>query len=213
MCFAPHKRALFRHVNFQKCSKPVSSLHFWLGNVLRATTACTFSTSQLPKVVLRWCALYILTWNVLRATTACSVSTSQLLSGSSMVCFVHLTSKRASCHKACNFFISYLAWWLRTRRFSTPTFWPSGATSHQKNKVFREFSTFSRTCIFFLSNFSSLIFLLLFSSLTLPICFSFVDIVGGLISKLPSNIPCTLLVFWINFIPMVGTSPTPKNVF
>ena len=34
---------------------------FWLGNVLRATTACTFSTSQLPKVVRQWCALYILT--------------------------------------------------------------------------------------------------------------------------------------------------------
>ena len=29
--------------------------------MLRATTACTFSTSQLPKVVLSWCALYILT--------------------------------------------------------------------------------------------------------------------------------------------------------
>ena len=29
---------------------------------LRATTACTFSTSQLPKVVRTWCALYILTW-------------------------------------------------------------------------------------------------------------------------------------------------------
>ena len=30
--------------------------------MLRATTACTFSTSQLPKVVREWCALYILTW-------------------------------------------------------------------------------------------------------------------------------------------------------
>ena len=29
---------------------------------VRATTACTFSTSQLPKVVRSWCALYILTW-------------------------------------------------------------------------------------------------------------------------------------------------------
>ena len=33
---------------------------FSLRNVLRATTACTFSTSQLPKVVRTWCALYIL---------------------------------------------------------------------------------------------------------------------------------------------------------
>ena len=33
---------------------------FWLRNVLRATTTCTFSTSQLPKVVGTWCVLYIL---------------------------------------------------------------------------------------------------------------------------------------------------------
>ena len=51
MCFAPQRRALFGHLNFQKCSEPVSLLHFWLRNVLCATTACTFSTSQLPKVV------------------------------------------------------------------------------------------------------------------------------------------------------------------
>ena len=30
--------------------------------MLRATTACTFSTSQLPTVVWAWCVLYILTW-------------------------------------------------------------------------------------------------------------------------------------------------------
>ena len=34
---------------------------FWLGNLLRTTTACTFSTSQLPKVLRTWCVLYILT--------------------------------------------------------------------------------------------------------------------------------------------------------
>ena len=44
-----------------KVLRPLSFLHFWLRNVLRATTACTFSTSQLPKVVRTWCALYILT--------------------------------------------------------------------------------------------------------------------------------------------------------
>ena len=51
MCFAQQQRALFRHLNFQKWSETVSSLHFWLRNVLRATTACTFSISQLPRVV------------------------------------------------------------------------------------------------------------------------------------------------------------------
>ena len=51
MCFAPQRRALFRHLNFQKWSDIGVFCTFWLGNVLRATTACTFSTSQLPKVV------------------------------------------------------------------------------------------------------------------------------------------------------------------
>ena len=44
MCFAPQRRALFRHLNFQKWSEPGVLCTFWLGNVLRATTACTFST-------------------------------------------------------------------------------------------------------------------------------------------------------------------------
>ena len=48
MCFAPQPRALFEHLNFQKWSEHVVLSTFWLGNVLRATTACTFSTSQLP---------------------------------------------------------------------------------------------------------------------------------------------------------------------
>ena len=43
MCFAPQRRALFRHLNFQKWSAPLVFCPFWLGNVLRATTACTFS--------------------------------------------------------------------------------------------------------------------------------------------------------------------------
>ena len=50
MCFAPQRRALFRHPNRQKWREHVVFCTFWLGNVLRATTACTFSTSQLPKV-------------------------------------------------------------------------------------------------------------------------------------------------------------------
>ena len=49
MCFAPQRRALFRHLNFQKWSDTEVLCTFWLRHVLRATTACTFSTSQLPK--------------------------------------------------------------------------------------------------------------------------------------------------------------------
>ena len=61
MCFAPQRRALFRHLNFQKWSEPGVLCTFWLRNVLRATTACTFLTSQLPKVVRTWCMLYFFT--------------------------------------------------------------------------------------------------------------------------------------------------------
>ena len=48
MCFAPQRRALFRHLNFQKWSGAEVLCTFWLGNVLRATTACTFSSLIWP---------------------------------------------------------------------------------------------------------------------------------------------------------------------
>ena len=158
MCFAPQRRALFRHLNVEKCSVPVSFLHFWLRNVLRTTTACTFSTSQLLKVLRSWGAIYILTW------------------------------KCASRHNGMQFFISHLASWLRlrTRRFSESTFRPSGATNHWKNTVNRDFPTFSLAWIFFLLRLS-LSSSLLFSDSS-HLCFSSVHIVGSLTSKLPSTI-------------------------
>ena len=42
MCFAPQRRALFRHRNFQKWSEREVLLAFSLANVLLATTACNF---------------------------------------------------------------------------------------------------------------------------------------------------------------------------
>ena len=76
MCFAPQRRSLFRHVNFQKRSEHEVVLAFSLANVLRATTACTFSTCQLSKMLREWCALYVLTWKCAsrRATTSCNFS-------------------------------------------------------------------------------------------------------------------------------------------
>ena len=46
--FAQWRRALFRHLNFQKWSDHVVLCAFWLGNVLRATTACNFSSLIWP---------------------------------------------------------------------------------------------------------------------------------------------------------------------
>ena len=48
MCFAPQRRALSRHINFQKWSDTEVLCAFWLGNVLRAATACTFSSLIWP---------------------------------------------------------------------------------------------------------------------------------------------------------------------
>ena len=70
------------------------------------------------------------------------------------------TWKCASRHNGVHFFISHLASCLRTRRFSEPTFRPSGATNHWKNTVNRDFPTFSRICTFFLLIFSLLTLLI-----------------------------------------------------
>ena len=238
MCFAPQRRALFPHLTFQKWSGVGVFCALWLRNVLRATTACAFSTSQLPKVVRSWFVLYILTskcasrhnrvhffhistsksgpelvcfvhfdfemrfapqrralfphlnfqkwsgvgvfctfwfWNVLRATTACTFSTSQL-------------HKRASRHNGVQFLISHLPNGLRTRRFSEPTFRPSGATNHWM--CFATFLPFRAPGYSF---FWDLLFVDLLSSSLLfsdssHLCFSFVHVVGSLTSKLPSII-------------------------
>ena len=90
-------------------------------------------------MVRAWCVLYILTW------------------------------KCASRHNGVQLFISHLASWLRTRRFSEPTFRLSGATNHWKNTVFRDFPTFSRICIFFLLTLSLLLFSLLIFLFSLPL--------------------------------------------
>ena len=81
------------------------------------------------------------------------ISTSK--SGPELVCFVHFDLEMCLAPQL-QFFISHLARWLRTRRFSEPTFRPSGASNHWKNTVFRGFPTFSRTCIFFLLSLSLL---------------------------------------------------------
>ena len=150
MCFGPQQRALFRRLNFQKCSEREVLFAFSLARVLLATTACTFSTSQLPKVVRSWCVLYILTW------------------------------KCASRHNGVQFVISLLARWLCTRRFSEPTFRPSRGTIHWKNSVSRLSYLFAHLHLLSSDSFSSLI--------SSHLCFSSVHIVGSLTSKLPSII-------------------------
>ena len=129
-----------RHLNFQKWSDAGVFCTFWLRNVLRATTACTFSTSQLPKAVRTW--------------------------GFSSF----FTYKGAWRHNGVQFFISHLARWLRTRRFSEPTFDPPEPQVIGKTLCFATFLPFraSASSFFWLFLFSDLLSSTLLFSLSLP---------------------------------------------
>ena len=61
MCFAPQPRAIFEHRNFQNGSDNEVFCAFWLANVLRATAAWHFWTSELPKWLRQWGVLRIFT--------------------------------------------------------------------------------------------------------------------------------------------------------
>ena len=141
-CASRHNGVHFFDIATSKSGPRMVCCTFWLGNVLRATTACTFLTSQLPKVVRSWGVLYILTW------------------------------KCASRHYGVQRFIFFhLTTWLRTRRSSEPTFRPSGATNHWRNTMLCDFPTFSRTWIIFLLRLSLFSSSLLFSDSS-HLCFS-----------------------------------------
>ena len=142
----------------QRRLKTHSFWHFWLPNVLRATTAGTFWASHLPKVVRTWCAFYILT--------------SKCASRHSDVHFFDITTCKSGpmvrnwsvfdtadlekvlrAMTACTF--SSLIWpagsapaALASLLFDPPKPLISGKT--QWIATFHDFPTFSCTCIFFL---------------------------------------------------------------
>ena len=163
MCFSPQRRAIFLHRNCKKCSEHAVLCTFSLENVLLATAACNFWTSELQKVQRRaifghrnfqkWSEADVFCTfsleNVFLATAACNFSTSQL---QKVVRTWHVlyifTWKCASHHSGVQFLISPLTTWLRTRRFNEPTFRLTRHTNHWKNTAFREFSNIWRGCIF-----------------------------------------------------------------
>ena len=85
-------------------------------------------------------------------------------------CFVHLTCKCASRHNGVQFFISHLASWLRTRRFSEPTFRPSEPQISGKTQRFATFLPFLASASSSSYSFSST---LLSSNLSLLSCSAF----------------------------------------
>ena len=113
-----------RDLSAQKWSVHGVFCAFWLRNVLRTTTACTFRHLNEHEV---FCTCWLR--NVLRATMVCTFLTSQLPKVvRTWGVFSFLTCKCASCHSGVQFFISHLPRCLRTRGFSEPTFRPSGAS-------------------------------------------------------------------------------------
>ena len=178
MRFAPQRRALFRHLNFQKWSGAGVLCTFWLRNVLRAT-ACTFSTSQLPKVVRKWCVLYILTSTCASRHSVHFFDISTSKSGPNLVCFVHFDFEM--CFAPQRRAIFHLIWPAGSvpATLASLLFDPPEPQIIGRNMVFRDITTFSGTWIFFLLRLclfwssSSLLF-----SDSSHLCFSFVHIVG-----------------------------------
>ena len=180
-----------RHLNPQKCSEPHSFFHFWLRNVLRATTACTSSTSQLPKVVQTWCVLYILTSKCASRQNGVhifDIATSKSAPNPSVSCTFDL-EMCFSATTACNF--SSLIWpagsapaALASLLFDLPE--PQIIGKTQCFATFLPFrapgSSFFRDFLFFDLLSSSLLF-----SGSSHLCSSSVHIVGSLTSKLPST--------------------------
>ena len=105
MCFSPQRRAIFRHQNFKKWSKHAVFCTFLLQNVLFATAACNFSTSELQKVVQTCGVLTFSLPNVLFATAACNFSTSELQKVVQTCGVLYMfTSKCAFRHSGVQFF-------------------------------------------------------------------------------------------------------------
>ena len=185
------------HLNVRKCPEPGVFCTYWLGNVLRATTACTFLTSQLLKKLRSWDVLYILTSKCF-ATMACTFSTSELRKVVRRWCVLCvLTSKCASRHNGVQF--SSLIW----PDGSAPAALASLLFDPPEPQIIEKtwFATFlpfraPASSFFWLSLLWSYFFFssLLFSDSS-HLCFSSVHIVGGLTSKHPSIIISCLLQY------------------
>ena len=181
-CFAPQRHALFRNLTFQKCSECQMFCTFWLRNVLRTTTACTFVTSQLPKVLRMWGVFSFFTYKCASHHNglhffdiAASKSAPKLKSFVHLeldMCFapqrraiVHLSSGQLAPHPP-----------LQRTYFLTPR----SRKSLEKHSVSRLSYLFARLDLLSSETFSFLIFFssLLFSSLTLPISAFYLSILS-----------------------------------
>ena len=131
---------------------------FSLRNVLRATTVLHFfniSSSKNALALMCFVRFYFGMCFAPQRRALFQHLIFQKCSGAGVFCTFLLRSVLRA-RAACNDSSSHLTRRLRTHCFSEPTFRPSRAPNHWKNTVFRDFSTFSCTVIFFLLTLSLL---------------------------------------------------------
>ena len=137
MCISPQRRAIFRHLNFKKCSETDVFCTFSLPNVPFATGACICSRSELTKVVQTRHVLYIFTSECTfrhRGVHFSNIRTYK--SGPNTSCFVHFdfrmcfSPQRRAIFRHLNFkkwseTVSFLAFSLQKVLFATAAcnFW------------------------------------------------------------------------------------------
>ena len=170
MCFAPQRRALFRHLKFQKVVRTWCVLYILTWKCVSRHKGVHFfdiSTAKSRPTMVCFVHFDLEMCFAPHGVHFFDIATSK--SGPTLRCFVHFDFEMCFAPQRRAIFITHLASWLRTRRFSEPTFRPSGATNHRKNTVFRDFPTFSRICIFFLLTLSLLLFFLLIFLFSLPL--------------------------------------------
>ena len=138
--------------------------------MLRATAACTFSTSQFPKVVRSWCVLYILTWKRASRRNGLhffDIATSK--SAPKLRCFVHFDLEMCFAQqRRAIFHLSFGQLGSAPAALASLLFDPPEPQMIGKNTVFRDFFTFfAHLDLLSSETFSSLIFSLLLFSLLL----------------------------------------------
>ena len=165
MCFAPKRRALFRHLNCQKWSAPGVSCTFDSKSASRHNGVHFFDIAT-SKVVWQWCVLYILTWKcAYNGVHFFDISNCQEWSGAGVFCAFWLRNVlRAT--TACNF--SSLIWpdGSAPAALASLLFDPPEPQIIRRTQCFATFLPFraSASSFFWLFLFSDLL-----SSVTLPI--------------------------------------------
>ena len=192
-----------RHFKVQEWREHVMLLSFWLRNLLRATTACTFSTSQLPKVVRAWCALYFLTSKCAsRHNSVHFFNSSTSKSAPKLRCFVHFDFEVCFAPQRRALFRHLIR-----PDGSAPAALASLLFDPPEPQIIGKTHCFAApylfAFIFFLLRFSLLWSSLFYSSLLSDsscLCFSSVHTVGSLTSKLPSVMCWLIIAYWIMVI-------------